>query len=168
MLRPPSAGEKEGGGERITGVLERVVFQNEETAFCIGELRVEKTREIVSIKGLLPGVECGETLDLSGRWQMHRNMGDSLWSRAFVHGWPSSVHGIRRYLGSGLVPGVGKNLCGEDRGALRGRILCGSLKEESGRLREVEGIGPKRAREIKAAWDAQRAKKEEVMLFLQT
>lgn len=158
---PPSA-----GGERITGVLERVVFQNEETAFCIGELRVEKTREIVSIKGLLPGVECGETLDLSGRWQMHREYGRQFMVEGFRSRLPSSVHGIRRYLGSGLVPGVGKTYAAkivEHFGADTLRVL----EEESGRLREVEGIGPKRAREIKAAWDAQRAKRE-VMLFLQT
>lgn len=154
------------GGERLSGVLERLVFQNEETAFCIGELRAEKSREVVSIKGLLPGVECGETLELTGRWEIHREYGRQFVVGGFRSRLPSTVHGIRRYLGSGLVPGVGKTYAGkivEHFGADTLRIL----EEDSGRLREVEGIGPKRAREIKAAWDAQRAKRE-VMLFLQT
>jgi exodeoxyribonuclease V alpha subunit len=153
-------------GQRLKGVLERIKFFNEENHFCIAEFRPEKARENVVIVGNLPGVQCGETLELDGEWMRHAEYGEQFRIAGFTSRLPASVHGIRKYLGSGLVPGIGKTYAdkivdhfGED--TLR------VISEQSGRLREVEGIGPKRARQIKAAWDEQRAVRE-VMVFLQT
>ncbi len=151
---------------RLRGVLERIVYYNEESHYCIGELRPEKGRELVSVLGTLPNVQCGETLEMEGYSVNHREYGRQFKITQFRSMLPSSVYGIRKYLGSGLVPGIGKTYAEKivDRfGADTLRII----DEDSGRIREVEGIGPKRAAEIKKAWDAQRAQRE-VMVFLQT
>lgn len=152
-------------GSQLQGVLARIVFSNEENHFCIGELDAG-TPDPVVIAGHLPGVQCGETLDLEGEWSNHPVYGRQFKFTAFRSTLPSTVHGIRKYLGSGLVTGIGKNLAHRivDRfGAETLKIIS----EDSGRLREVEGIGPKRAREIKEAWEEQRSVRE-VMVFLQT
>lgn len=152
--------------EAYTGVLERIIFSNEENHFTIGEFRPAKTEENITITGQLPGVQCGETLKIEGEWVENRQFGAQFQIKSFSSSLPSSVYGIRKYLGSGLVPGIGRKMAdkivdhfGED--TLR------VISEESGRLQEVPKIGKKRAREIKKAWDEQRAIRD-VMMFLQT
>jgi exodeoxyribonuclease V alpha subunit len=158
----------------LTGVVERIIFLNEENHYTIAELRPEprpddppKSRpEPVTIVGPLPGVECGETLHLTGEWTRHAQHGAQFKVASFKSELPSSVHGIRRYLGSGLVPGIGQvyaNKIVDAFGADTFRVLS----EESARLRDVEGIGKKRAAAIKAAWDAKRTERE-LYIFLQT
>jgi exodeoxyribonuclease V alpha subunit len=150
----------------LAGVLERIIFLNEENHYTIAEFRREDTDEKVIIVGALPGVQCGETLHLRGSWTRHSQHGDQFKVEAFTSELPSSVHGIRKYLGSGLVPGIGKvyaNKIVDELGADTFRVLS----EESARLRRVPGIGPKRAAAIKKAWEDQRALRE-IHVFLQT
>ena len=150
----------------LAGVLERVIFLNAENAYTIAEFRREDTDEKVVIVGPLPGVQCGETLRLTGRWTRHREHGDQFRVETFTSELPSSVHGIRRYLGSGLVHGIGKVYANKIVDAF-GTDTFRVLSEESGRLRRVDGIGPKRAAAIKQAWEEQRALRE-IHIFLQT
>ena len=160
--------------ETLVGVLERVVFLNEENAYTIAEFQPEQDRrertggraEKVTIVGALPGVECGETLHLSGEWVDHRQHGRQFRVLSFRSQLPSSVHGIRKYLGSGLVPGIGK-VYAEKIVDVFGADTFRVLSEESARLREVPGIGPKRATAIKRAWDSKRVERE-LFIFLQT
>ncbi len=162
-MRTPNRPTVTGG--KLQGVLARILFSNEENHFCIGELDAGKSSPVV-IAGHLPGVQCGETLELEGDWSTHPIYGPQFKFTSFRSTLPSTLHGIRKYLGSGLVPGIGKNLADRivDRfGAETLRIIS----EDSGRLREVDGIGPKRAQEIKQAWDEQRSVRE-IMVFLQT
>lgn len=150
----------------ITGVLERIIFFNDENFFTIGELCDEATRETVVITGALPSVQCGETLELRGTWVSHPTHGRQFRISSFTSKLPSSVHGIRKFLGGGLVHGIGKTYAKRivDRfGADTLRIIS----EESARLREIPGIGAQRVRAIKASWDEQFALRE-VMIFLQT
>jgi exodeoxyribonuclease V alpha subunit len=158
--------------DTLKGVLERIKFLNEENGYTIAELRPEATRgsskstALVTIVGSLPGVQCGETLALEGEWGNHPQHGDQFKIVTWKSELPASVHGIRRYLGSGLVPGIGKVYADKivDRfGADTLRIIS----EEAARLREVPGIGRQRAAAIKQAWDEQRVQRE-VMIFLQT
>jgi exodeoxyribonuclease V alpha subunit len=152
--------------ESLTGVLERIIFLNEENHYTIAEFRREDTDEKVTVLGALPGVQCGETLHLRGAWTRHREHGDQFRIESFTSELPSSVHGIRKYLGSGLVPGIGRvyaNKIVDAFGADTFRVLS----EESARLRRVAGIGPKRAAAIKQAWEEQRALRE-IHIFLQT
>ena len=155
----------------LTGVVERIIFLNEENHYTIAEFRPELTdpkarSEPVTIVGPLPGVECGETLHLTGEWSQHSQHGAQFKIAAFKSELPSSVHGIRKYLGSGLVSGIGKVYANKIVDAF-GSDTFRVLSEESGRLRDVEGIGRKRALAIKQAWDEKRTERE-LHIFLQT
>lgn len=151
---------------QLRGVLERILFANEETRFCIGELRPEGNDELIPVLGVLPGVQCGETLELQGEWTSHKTHGAQFKVHQFRSTLPATVYGLRKYLGSGLVPGIGKVYANKIVDVF-GMDTLRVIEEESARLREVPGIGKKRAKEIKDAWDSQRAQRE-VMMFLQT
>jgi len=155
----------------LAGVVERIIFLNEENHYTIAELRPEapegKARgELVTIVGPLPGVECGETLHLAGEWTSHPQHGPQFKIAQFRSELPASVYGIRKYLGSGLVSGIGKVYANKIVDAF-GTDTFRVLSEESGRLREVPGIGQKRAGAIKKAWDGKRTERE-LYIFLQT
>jgi exodeoxyribonuclease V alpha subunit len=155
----------------LTGVLERIIFFNEENHYTIAEFRPDATNPKdaeakVTIVGALPGVECGETLHLSGEWTRHVQHGAQFKVTGFKSELPASVYGIRKYLGSGLVPGIGKVYANKIVDAF-GTDTFRVLSEESGRLRDVAGIGKKRATSIKQAWDEKRTERE-LYIFLQT
>lgn len=150
----------------LVGVVERIIFFNEENHYCIAELKADTERDAVTIVGALPNVQCGETLKLSGEWTRHPQHGRQFKVAAFSSQLPATVYGIRKYLGSGLVPGIGKiyaNKIVDHFGLDTFRIIS----EESALLRQVPGIGKGRARAIKEAWEEQRAVRE-IMMFLQT
>jgi exodeoxyribonuclease V alpha subunit len=167
----PSSGPS-SATDTLTGVMERIIFLNEETHYTIAEFRPEtpaeaKTRaEAVTIVGPLPGVECGETLHLTGEWTHHAQHGAQFKITGFKSELPSSVYGIRKYLGSGLVPGIGKVYANKIVDVF-GTDTFRVLSEDSGRLRQVDGIGKKRATAIKQAWDEKRTERE-LYIFLQT
>jgi len=164
----------------LTGVLERIIFFNEENHYTIAELRPETAkaaddpastppaegRSLVTIVGPLPGVQCGETLQLTGEWTKHAQHGAQFKVTGYRSELPSSVYGIRKYLGSGLVPGIGKVYANKIVDAF-GVDTFRVLSEESGKLRKVPGIGKVRAGAIKAAWEEQRTLRE-VHIYLQT
>jgi exodeoxyribonuclease V alpha subunit len=152
--------------QSITGVLERIIYFNEENAYCVAEMQLPDSVRPVTILGPLPGVQCGETLQLSGEWTRHPQHGEQFKIATFKSQLPASVHGIRKYLGSGLIHGIGKSYAKkivDHFGADTLRIIS----EESGRLHEIPGIGKQRAKSIKLAWDEQSAVRD-VMMFLQT
>ncbi len=162
--------------ESLTGVLERIIFFNEENHYTIAELRPEAARgvpattgkaaPVVTIVGALPGVQCGETLQLTGEWTKHAQHGAQFKIVTCKSELPSSVYGIRKYLGSGLVPGIGKVYANKIVDAF-GTDTFRILSEESAKLRQVPGIGKVRATSIKTAWDEQKVLRE-VHIFLQT
>ena len=152
--------------QSITGTLERIIFFNEENAYCVAEISIPKEVRPVTILGTLPGVQCGETLKLSGQWTRHPSHGDQFKVGHFESQLPASVHGIRKYLGSGLIEGIGKSYASKIVDYF-GADTLKVISEDSGRLREIPGIGKMRARSIKAAWDEQSAIRD-VMMFLQT
>ncbi|MGA2694200.1 MAG: helix-hairpin-helix domain-containing protein, partial [Opitutaceae bacterium] len=137
----------------LTGVVERIIFLNEENHYTIAEFRPDPgddgaKPEPITIVGALPGVECGETLHLSGEWTRHSQHGAQFKIVSFRSELPASVYGIRKYLGSGLVPGIGRVYANKIVDAF-GTDTFRILSEESGRLRGVPGIGRKRAAAIK-------------------
>ena len=152
--------------QKISGVLERIIFFNEENAYCVAEISVAEGRPPVTVLGNLPGIQCGETLALTGEWTRHPSHGDQFKVSGFKSELPASIHGIRKYLGSGMVHGIGKSYARkivDHFGAETLRVIS----EDSGRLREVPGIGSQRAKSIKAAWEEQVAVRD-LMIFLQT
>lgn len=152
--------------ETIRGVLERIMFSNEENHFLIGDLRPEDKKATITVTGAMPGVQCGETLEVKGDWVVNPKYGTQFKVTHVKSTLPSTVHGIRKYLGSGLVPGIGKVYANKIVDHFGAETLT-IISEESARLREVAGIGAGRAKSIKAAWEEQSAIRE-VMMFLQT
>ncbi len=165
----------------LTGVLERIIFFNEENHYTIAELRPdalspvavqatvapgENASDRITVVGPLPGVQCGETLQLTGEWTRHAQHGAQFKIVTFKSELPSSVYGIRKYLGSGLVPGIGKVYANKIVDTF-GTDTLRVLSEESGKLRKVPGIGKVRATSIKQAWEEQKTLRE-VHIFLQT
>lgn len=152
--------------QTIRGVLERILFSNEENYYLVGDLRPEGEPSTLTITGVMPGVQCGETLEVNGDWIVDRRYGRQFKVKSSTSILPSTVHGIRKYLGSGLVPGIGRHYANKIVDHFGSETLD-IISQESVRLREVPGIGVQRAHSIKKAWEEQRAIRE-VMMFLQT
>jgi len=152
--------------QEIEGVLERITFYNDENGFLIGKLKGAELKEEITVVGKGPKVQCGETLVLSGTWTIHPKHGKQFSFKTLKSKLPASAYGIRKYLASGLIHGIGKTYAEkivEHFGADTLRIIS----EESARLREIDGIGKLRAKSIKEAWEEQKAVRE-VIMFLQT
>jgi exodeoxyribonuclease V alpha subunit len=164
--KPPPPVSGTPGPDSLAGVLERFIFFNEENHFCIAELRPDDRSPLAVITGQLPGVQCGETLQLTGAWTRHPTHGPQFKIATFRSTLPSTVYGIRKYLGSGLVPGIGKTYA-ERIVAKFGADTLRVISDQSARLREVGGIGPTRIRAIRDAWAAQQSERD-VLMFLQT
>ena len=160
----------EGAKAEFEGVVERIVFFNEENHFCIAQVRPTskelKGEGMVTAKGVMPNLECGETVALRGEWIRHQTYGLQMKVDSFESRLPSSVYGIEKFLGSGLVAGIGK----EYAKRIVGRFGADTLKiidTESKRLLEVPGIGQKRYKLIRASWEERKCLSE-VMVFLQS
>ncbi|MBB6473863.1 SF1B family DNA helicase RecD2 [Sphaerisporangium rubeum] len=153
-------------GVSLHGVLERVTYANEETGYTIARVAVERGGdELVTAVGPLLGAQVGESLRLTGRWGSHPRYGRQfeVWSYATVL--PATVQGIQRYLGSGLIKGIGPRMAERIVGHF-GLDTLEVIETAPQRLVEVPGLGPKRTKMIAAAWEEQKVIKE-VMVFLQ-
>ncbi|MFE2712669.1 ATP-dependent RecD-like DNA helicase [Streptomyces mirabilis] len=151
----------------VEGVLERITYANEENGYTVA--RVDTGRgagDLLTVVGALLGAQVGESLRMEGRWGSHPQYGKQFTVENYTTVLPATVQGIRRYLGSGLVKGIGPIFA--DRITQHfGLDTLQIIEEEPKRLIEVPGLGPKRTKKIAEAWEEQKAIKE-VMLFLQT
>ena len=150
----------------LEGVLERVVFSNEENAWSVVRITVVGQRDPVTAVGNLLGVQPGENLRLTGAWINDPKYGKQFKVSSYATVTPATVTGIEKYLGSGLIRGIGKVMASRLVEAF-GLETLDVIENRPERLTEVEGIGPKRSREILRAWAEQREIKE-VMVFLQS
>jgi len=150
----------------LEGVLERVVFSNEENAWSVVRLQVPGYRDLVTAVGNLLGVQPGENLRLSGSWINDPKYGRQFRVSSYATVVPATLNGIEKYLGSGLIRGIGKVMASRLVAAF-GLETLDVIESRPERLTEVEGIGPKRRKEIVRAWEEQREIKE-VMIFLQS
>lgn len=152
---------------RLRGIVDRITFQNEETGYTVARLQVEGQRgEPVTIVGETLSLNPGETVELEGDWISHKQYGQQFKIASYQTVYPSSVEGMRRYLGSGLIKGVGP-VTAKRIVSHFGAEALSIIETEPERLREVEGLGPKRAGLIVKAWQEQR-EIHNVMLFLQS
>ncbi|KJS52660.1 helicase [Streptomyces rubellomurinus subsp. indigoferus] len=147
-------------------MLERITYANEETGYTVA--RVDTGRggnDLLTVVGALLGAQVGESLRLHGRWGSHPQYGRQFTVENYTTVLPATVQGIQRYLGSGLIKGIGPRFA--ERIVERfGVDTLEVIENEPGRLIEVPGLGPKRTKKIAAAWEEQKAIKE-VMVFLQ-
>ncbi len=150
----------------LEGVLERVVFANEENAWSVVRLAVPGRRDPVTAVGNLLGVQPGENLRLTGAWIQDPKYGRQFKVSSYQTVAPATRTGIEKYLSSGLIRGIGKGLAGRLVQAF-GLETLEVIENQPERLREVEGIGPQRSAAIQRAWVEQRDIKD-VMVFLQS
>ncbi|MFF7021136.1 ATP-dependent RecD-like DNA helicase [Streptomyces klenkii] len=150
----------------VEGVLERITYAHEESGYTVA--RVDTGRgggDLLTVVGSLLGAQPGESLRLEGRWGSHPQYGRQFTVENYTTVLPATIQGIRRYLGSGLIKGIGPRIA--DRITEHfGTDTLDVIESDPGRLIEVPGLGPKRTKLIGAAWEEQKAIKE-VMVFLQ-
>jgi exodeoxyribonuclease V alpha subunit len=151
----------------IEGIVERIVYSNEENLYTVAQLLPEGRgrQEPVTIVGNLAALNIGESVRAQGRWVTHKQFGRQFAVEKFESVLPRTVVGIKKYLGSGLVKGIGEKFA-ERIVEKFGEKTFEVIDQFSGKLRDVEGIGPERARRIKEAWTAQKAVRD-IMIFLQ-
>ena len=153
--------------ERLQGIVDRITFQNTETGYTVARLQAEGQRgDPVTVVGELLSLNPGESVVLEGEWMTHKQYGRQFKISSYQMVYPSSVEGMRRYLGSGLIKGVGPVTAKRIVNHFAEETLQ-VIEQEPDRLTEVEGLGAKRAQIIVKAWEAQR-EIHNVMLFLQT
>ena len=149
----------------LEAVLERITYANEETGFTIARVATERSGpDLLTVVGPLLGAQVGESLRLTGRWGSHPRFGKQFQVDSYTTVLPATIQGIRRYLGSGMIKGIGPVMA-ERMVAQFGVDILTVIEQQPGRLREVPGLGPKRTQRIAAAWQEQKAIKE-VMVFL--
>jgi exodeoxyribonuclease V alpha subunit len=149
----------------LDAVLERITYANEETGYTVARVATGRSADLVTVVGPLLGAQPGESLRLRGRWRSHPQYGRQFEVEAYQTVLPATIQGIRRYLGSGLIKGIGPKMA-ERIVDHFGDATLKVIEEAPGRLVEVAGLGPKRTAMITTAWEEQKAIKE-VMVFLQ-
>ena len=149
--------------EQLTGILDRIIFFNEENDYVVGEVAVEGRKLPVVIQGNMPSPLCGETLEMEGEWTTTK-YGQQFKISRCKQILPSSVHGIQKFLASGIVKGIGEKMA-EKIVKKFGLDVFRVLEEESGRLREIKGLGEDRARALKQSWTEHRQLRDS-MIFL--
>ena len=149
----------------IKAQVERVTFYNEENQYTIAKVRVDGRSSLVTITGTLYSVVPGEILRLTGSWGEHPRYGEQFKVASYETLLPATAKGIERYLGSGMIKGIGPVMA--KRLVSRfGEKTLDIIDADMEKLREVPGIGGKRIEMIKAAWDEQKEVRN-VMVFLQ-
>ncbi|MER5982946.1 ATP-dependent RecD-like DNA helicase [Streptomyces sp. NPDC001787] len=150
----------------LEGVLERITYANEENGYTVARVDTGRgANDLLTVVGALLGAQVGESLRMEGRWGSHSQYGKQFTVENYTTVLPATIQGIRRYLGSGLIKGIGPVMA--DRITTHfGVDTLDIIEQEPERLVEVPGLGPKRTKMIAAAWEEQKAIKE-VMVFLQ-
>jgi exodeoxyribonuclease V alpha subunit len=150
----------------LQGQIERITYTNEENGYTIARVKVYGRKDLVTVVGNLISPTPGEILKMEGEWVNHPKYGEQFKIVQYKTQVPASVYGIEKYLGSGLIKGIGPVMA--KRIVKRfGKETLDIIEKALESLREVEGIGEKRVEMIKTAWEEQKEIRE-VMLFLQT
>ena len=151
--------------EEIRAQVERITYFNEENSYTIAKVRIQGRNDLVTIVGTIFSAVPGEVLKLRGQWNRHPKYGEQFKVESYESVLPATVKGIERYLGSGMIKGIGPVMA---------KRLVSKFKEETlsiidnniERLYEVSGIGEKRIEMITSAWEEQKEVRD-VMVFLQ-
>jgi exodeoxyribonuclease V alpha subunit len=153
-----------GPRDHLAGTVDRVTFYNEENGFCVLRVQVRGRRELVTVVGHAASIAPGEFVQAGGEWTNDRVHGVQFSATSLKAVPPTTVEGIEKYLGSGLVKGIGPHFAKRLVGAF-GTDVFDVVERDPARLRSVEGIGPVRAARITEAWQEQKAVRD-IMVFL--
>ena len=150
--------------EVLAGLVERVTFHNAESGFCVLRAKARGHRDLVTVVGHAAIISAGEWVTASGEWINDRAHGQQFKARFLKTSAPSSIDGIEKYLGSGMIRGIGPVYAKKMVKAF-GEKVFDVIEAEPDRLREVTGIGAVRAKRITDAWAEQKIVRE-IMVFL--
>ena len=150
--------------DELTGTVERFLFKNEENGFAVLILQTKRSEKI-TVKGSMPGVNAGQQVSLKGSWVIHPKFGKQFDAKSCTATLPSSILGLRKYLGSGLIKGIGP-VYAEKLVKMFGLEVLQIIEETPHLLKKVPGIGPKRIETITNAWKDQK-EIANIMVFLQ-
>ncbi|WP_295606264.1 ATP-dependent RecD-like DNA helicase, partial [uncultured Lamprocystis sp.] len=152
--------------EHLSGSIERVTFHSEQSGFCVLRVKVRGQRDLVTVIGAAASVTPGEFIECQGQWINDRQHGLQFKAAGLRCVPPSTVEGIERYLGSGMVKGIGPHFARKLVRAFGERVFD-VIEDNPERLLELPGIGPKRQARVTGAWAEQKVIRE-IMVFLQS
>src|SRR6266568_532439 len=150
--------------EQLAGSVERVTFHSEETGFCVLRVKVRGHRDLVTVVGTAPTITPGEYIESQGWWVTDRTHGLQFKTTQLRVVPPTTLEGIERYLGSGMIKGIGPHFAHKLVQAF-GAEVFDVIAQTPQRLQELDGIGPKRTARVVAAWAEQQTVRE-IMVFL--
>lgn len=150
---------------RLRGVVERITYQNPENGYTVLKCAVKNYSDLVTVVGSLLDVNVGSVLLIDGNWKVDSKYGRQFMAETWEETMPATIFGIEKYLGSGLIRGVGPQYAKRIVQKF-GTDTIAVIETDINRLLEVEGIGKKRIQQIKESWERQKEIKN-VMLFLQ-
>ncbi len=150
--------------EVLAGLVERVTFHSTESGFCVLRVKARGQRDLVTTVGHAAMISAGEWITASGTWVNDRNHGLQFKAHFLKTHAPSTLDGIEKYLGSGMIRGIGP-VYAKRLVKMFGKDVFDIIEAAPERLREVDGIGPRRAEKITAGWADQKVIRE-IMVFL--
>jgi exodeoxyribonuclease V alpha subunit len=150
--------------ENLAGLVERVTFHNEDNGFCVLRVKARGQRDLITVVGHAAAIGAGEFVQVSGRWINDRTHGVQFRADFLRAAPPTTAEGIEKYLASGMIKGIGPIYARKLVRVFREQVFE-VIEQTPERLREIDGIGPKRAENIVAAWADQKAIRE-IMIFL--
>ncbi|MDO4650002.1 MAG: ATP-dependent RecD-like DNA helicase [Eubacteriales bacterium] len=151
--------------DRLRCVVERITYQNAENGYTVLKVAVKNATDLVTVVGTMPDTHVGSVLLLEGFWKMDAKYGKQFTVQKFEETLPATVYGIEKYLGSGLIKGVGPKFARKIVEKF-GKDTLDVIEEEPDKLIEISGIGKVRVERIKKSWVEQKEIKN-IMLFLQ-
>jgi exodeoxyribonuclease V alpha subunit len=162
MMQPTAATEP--ARENLAGLVERVTFHNEANGFCVLRVKARGQRDLITVVGHAAAIGAGEFVQASGRWVNDRTHGVQFRADFLRAAPPTTAEGIEKYLASGMIKGIGPIYARKLVKTFR-ELVFDVIEQTPERLQEVNGIGPRRAESIVAAWADQKAIRE-IMIFL--
>lgn len=151
--------------EHLRCVVERITYRNEENGYSVIKCKAKNYSDLVTVVGAMPDVHVGSVLSLEGVWKVDSKYGRQFLAERWEETLPATVYGIEKYLGSGLVKGVGPKFAKRIVQKF-GKDTLDIIEEQPDLLIQVEGIGKVRVERIKNSWQEQKEIKN-IMLFLQ-
>jgi exodeoxyribonuclease V alpha subunit len=152
--------------DTLSGIIERVTFHNPETGFAVLRVQARGRRGLVTVVGNLPAAVAGEYVEADGAWVYDREHGEQFKADRLQCTPPHTAAGIEKYLGSGLVKGIGPHFA-KKIVAVFGERTLQVIDESPAFLKEIKGIGPRRIQRIRESWQEQKAVRD-IMVFLQS
>ncbi len=162
-LHPPPDSSNQ---EVLAGLIERVTFHNTDNGFCVLRIKARGHRDLITVVGHAASISAGEWVTAAGEWVNDRTHGQQFKTRFLRTSAPTTTEGIEKYLGSGMIRGIGPVYARKLVKAFGAKVFD-VMEAEPDRLREVTGIGPMRAKRITDAWAEQKIVRE-IMVFLQS